>query len=146
MASRLRLLTPALMGCAASAWSADRTQLDYQLYCQGCHTPEGAGHMGVPALWNQVGKFLQVPGGRDYLVRVPGAATSTLDDARLAAVLNWIVLRFAQDSLPPSFNPYTAAEVARFRRVPLNQVAPVRQRLLGLLPPATRSANPTEPQ
>lgn len=89
--------------------------------------------MGVPVLKNQLGAFLQVPGGRAYLVQVPGAATSALDDARLADVLNWMLLRFAGISLPVPFNPYKAEEVARLRREPLNEVAPVREQLLARL-------------
>lgn len=117
--------------------AADRAQLDYQLHCQGCHTADGSGTMGVPALKAQAGEFLRVPGGREYLVQVPGAALSALNDARLAAVLNWLLLRFSAASLAASFQPYEAAEVGRLRREPLAQVAPARQRLLATLTAAT---------
>lgn len=130
------LFAPALLLSAANAWCADRAQLDYQIHCQGCHTPDGGGFMGVPALQDQVGTFLRVPGGRAYLVQVPGAATSALDDARLAAVLNWMLLRFDRKNLPESFIAYTAGEVASLRRDPLNEVTPVRQQLLARLPSA----------
>ncbi|MGQ0698248.1 MAG: c-type cytochrome [Panacagrimonas sp.] len=142
MAAWLRSLALALICAAANAGAADRAQLDYQLHCQGCHTPNGSGYMGVPALENHVGTFLSIPGGRDYLVQVPGSATSALDDARLAAVLNWIVLRFARTSLPDSFRPYAAEEVARLRREPLNEVASIRQRLLARVPTTAAGAKP----
>ena len=55
------------------------------LHCQGCHGPDGSGAPGaVPDFHNQVGKFLLVPGGREYLIRVPGVSQSELNDARVA--------------------------------------------------------------
>src|SRR5579862_5025319 len=75
----------------ASAALAD-PQADYMLNCRGCHGPDGRGIAdGAPAFRDTVGKFLRVPGGREYLVRVPGTAQSELSDARTAALLNWIV-------------------------------------------------------
>jgi len=144
---RLAWISPALITGAASAAtvSADQAHLDYQLYCQGCHTPDGSGHMGVPALKNQLGVFLQVPGGRNYLVQVPGSANSALDDSRLAAVLNYILLRFGQDTLPQTFTPYSAEEVAVLRRQPLNQIARVRRQLLARRPAADRSGMQRQP-
>src|SRR5207249_12002330 len=93
--------------------------LDYALNCQGCHRADGAATPGsVPALAGSVGRFPRVPGGREYLVRVPGVAQTPLDDARTAAVLNWLLERFDHDELPADFAPYTAAEVGRPRRSP----------------------------
>jgi hypothetical protein len=71
-----------------------------------------------------------VPGGREYLVQVPGAAQSELTDERLAEVLNWILRSFSAAELPPDFIPYTAPEVARLRRSPLVEVIPARGDLL----------------
>jgi cytochrome c553 len=53
-------------------------QAAYMLGCQGCHLEDGRGfpQRGVPALNEFVGNFLKVPGGREYLVQVPGAAQS----------------------------------------------------------------------
>ena len=65
---------------------------DFTFRCRGCHGFAGEGTPGhVPRLDGFVGLFTQVPGGRDYLMRVPGVASSVLDDARLAAVLNWML-------------------------------------------------------
>jgi hypothetical protein len=107
-------------------------QAAYMLGCQGCHLEDGRGfpEHGVPALNGFVGNFLKVPGGREYLVQVPGVAQSELTDQRLAEVLNWILRSFSAAELPPDFMPYTAPEVARLRRSPLAQVMPVRSDLL----------------
>jgi mono/diheme cytochrome c family protein len=110
-----------------------RAQFDYQMHCQGCHTPDGRGADSVPRMKDHVGVFLQSPEGRDYLVRVPGSATSALPDERLAAVLNWILVEFAGDSLAAGYRPYTAAEVGRLRQQPLNEVDQYRAALLGTL-------------
>ena len=88
---------------AALAWSASPTavavadpRVDYMLNCRGCHGPDGAGAPGAaPSFRGQLAKFLWVPGGREYLVRVPGTAQSELDDARTAALLNWLLHEFS---------------------------------------------------
>ena len=77
-----------------------------------------------------VGYFLQTPRGREYLVRVPGSATSALDNDELAEVLNWILVEFAGDSLAPDYRAYTPEEVARARSEPLNEVEAYRMQLL----------------
>ena len=77
-----------------------------------------------------VGRFTQVPGGRDYLMRVPGVARSRLDDARLAAVLNWVLATYAVGEVASSFAPYTAAEVSLARRQVLLDRRSVREELL----------------
>jgi mono/diheme cytochrome c family protein len=104
---------------------------DYALNCRGCHGPDGASTPGgAPSFRGEVGKFLGVPGGRAYLVRVPGTAQSELDDARTAALLNWLVRAFSPAQVPADFAPYTAAEVARYRHTPLTDVDAVRRELV----------------
>ena len=62
-----------------------QARINYMLNCQGCHTPDGSGAPGkVPSLKNFMGNFVQVEGGREFLIQVPGAAQSTLSDAELA--------------------------------------------------------------
>jgi hypothetical protein len=103
---------------------------DYMLHCQGCHGPDGSGAPGaVPSFRGQVGKFLQVGGGREYLIRVPGVSQSELDDARTAEVLNWILREFGAVDRS-AVVPFTAAEVALHRRPPLADVDAVRDELL----------------
>ncbi len=126
------LVLAALGALAATAPShAESPEILYMLQCRGCHLPDGGGTPGVvPPLAGHVGRFLTVPGGREFLVRVPGSAQSPLSDAELAEVLNWIVRRFGPAEVARSFEPYTAAEVARVRRPPLIDVDSVRRVLL----------------
>ncbi len=110
----------------ARAWpvvASSGPALDYALNCQGCHRADGTGTPGtVPALAGSVAKFLKVSGGREYLGRVPGVAQAPLDDAALAAVLNWMLGRFDPGDVPSDFRPYTAAEVGGLRADPLTDV------------------------
>jgi len=112
----------------AQAESSSRTL--YALNCMGCHQRHGEGHGTVPQLRGFVGNFLKVPGGREFLVQVPGVAQSGLSDADIAAVLNWILLEFSADELPEDFRPYDAEEVVRYRNGRLIDVLPVRARLI----------------
>ncbi len=125
------LLWPLLVAGAGAVEINDaRAQFNYQMFCQGCHTPDGVGAVTVPRMKDHVGYFLETPRGRDYLVRVPGSATSALSDEQLAEVLNWILENFAGDSLSPDYVAYTSDEVGRVRRQPLNEVEDYRAELL----------------
>ena len=98
------------------AVSAEPRQ-DYILHCMGCHLADGAGAPpAVPRLKDRVGYYLTIPQGRAYLVQVPGAANSLLNDRQLTAVLNWLVDEFAGASRPAQFEPYAVDEVAQYRR------------------------------
>jgi len=106
-------------------------QINYILHCQGCHLADGAGTPEkVPALKNEVGRFLQVPGGREFLIQVPGTSQSALTDAEVAAVLNWILENFSSEQLPTDFIPYTKEEIPYYRRQPLANAAVVRADLM----------------
>jgi len=119
----------ALAPGAASAVSGP--ELDYTLECAGCHRADGSGTPGsVPALRDSVARFLAVPEGRDYLARVPGAAQAPLDDAALAALLNWMLAHFDDAHVPAGFTPYTAREVGQLRARPLVDVEGTRKQLL----------------
>jgi len=135
-----------LAALAAPPAAAESPHVLYMLHCQGCHLPDGSGSPGaVPALRGEVARFLAVPGGREFLVRVPGAATAPLGDADLAAVLNWIVARFGPAAEAAAADPYTASEVGRLRREPLVDVAGARAVLVGRLgsvPDAGLGRNP----
>jgi hypothetical protein len=118
----------------ATAAEVGGPALDYTLNCQGCHRADGSGTPGsVPALAGSVGKFLRVPGGREFLVRVPGVAQAPLDDAALARVLNWMLERFGTGDVPPGVAPYAADEVGRLRRSPLTDVERVRRDLIAAI-------------
>jgi mono/diheme cytochrome c family protein len=103
-----------LLSVSFAASGAART--DYVLNCQGCHVADGSGMPPeVPRLTDNVGYYLQVEGGREYLVQVPGAANSLLSDAALADVINWMLRDFAGRSLPTEFVPFSADEVTKAR-------------------------------
>ena len=134
----LAVLVPAL-ALAAAAARAGSPDVDYLLHCQGCHLPSGAGKPGaVPSLVDSVGRFLSVPGGREFLVRVPGSAQSALDDDELAALLNWMVRRFGPAEVASDFRPFEAAEVHRLRQHPLTEVAATRRALIEQMAPGSR--------
>src|SRR5579872_5739886 len=130
----LALMAPAVM-CATGVSPGGDAQLawqDWVLYCQGCHQPDASGSAdATPALKGFVARFTQVPGGREYLARVPGVASAPLSDAELAGLLNWMLWRFDAAGLPASFRPFAADEVAALRHQPLRTEAPAtRARLL----------------
>jgi hypothetical protein len=125
------LLIALCVGALVASPAVADPQTDYMLHCRGCHGPDGGGAPGAaPAFPGQVAKFLWVPGGREYLIRVPGTAQSELNDARTAALLNWIVHQFGANELPSDFVPYSEAEVTRHRRPPLTDVVAVRGALI----------------
>jgi len=117
----------------APALATGGAELDYAVTCQGCHLGDGSGTDTVPRLAGSVARFLRVPGGREYVARVPGVAQAPLDDAATAAVLNWMLKRFDAEHLPADFVPYSATEVGTLRRSPLIDVQTVRRRLLDAL-------------
>lgn len=122
------LLTVALCPAAAQTETARN---NYLLRCMGCHGAEGdLQQPGMPKLKGSVGHFLKVPGGRAYLAQVPGAAHSPLSDEELAAVLNYILERYAGASRPAEFQPYTGDEVASYRHAPPANIAAARKALL----------------
>jgi len=110
----------------------ERAHSDYILKCQGCHRPDGGGDaVSNPPLNGMVAKFLSVPGGREFLGRVPGVASVDLSDERLADVLNWTLSKFDSANLPTDFRPYSPSEIGQLRQVPLRtERAALRQSLV----------------
>lgn len=101
-----------------------RARQNWILACQGCHRADATGTpQTTPTMAGFVGRFLHVPGGREYLAQVPGVATAALSNDALAEVLNWSLVRFDPAHLPGDFTPYTAAEVGRLRMKPLRTEA-----------------------
>lgn len=92
------------------------TKTDYLLHCSGCHLPDGSGAPDdVPSLRDGLGWIVSMAKGRDYLVRVPGSSQALLNDAELAAVINWVLAEFNSAILADDFKPLTAKEVGRAR-------------------------------
>jgi mono/diheme cytochrome c family protein len=114
------VLTGAAPAALPGVYDADQAHVDYMLKCQGCHRPDGSGDdQSNPPMRGVVARFLTVPGGREFLGRVPGVATTNLDDTRLANLLNWTLYRFDAAHVPHDFHPYTPAELGRLRQNPL---------------------------
>jgi mono/diheme cytochrome c family protein len=126
----------------SAAWGSP-TQ-DYMLYCQGCHGDQAQGVPGkVPPLAGSLALFMRSADGRNYLLRVPGAANSALDDTQLTAVLNWLAESFPPAGVTmPRPEPFTVAELAKVRRSPLANVKETRREVVrslaasGPAPPA----------
>jgi hypothetical protein len=116
----------------AGVMNPARAWQNWTLNCQGCHRPDGTGSAGTaPSLAGTVSKFLTVPGGREYLGRVPGVATSALPSTDLAELMNWMFWRFDKEHLPSDFLPFTAAEIGRLRTQPLRlEASQMRSELL----------------
>ena len=112
--------------------NAYQARTDYQLKCQGCHRPDGSGDdHSNPPMHGIVAQFLTVPGGREFIGRVPGVATVDLPDDRLANLVNWTLFKFDRAHVPASFHPYTADEIGRLRQNPLRlERAATRARLV----------------
>jgi hypothetical protein len=141
-----------LLGCllamaAAGPWSGGAQAgpaQDYMLYCMGCHGAQAQGVPGkVPPLAHSLGRFMRSAAGRDYLLRVPGAANSALPDARLAAVLNWLLEEFNAEETIADTPRFSAAEVGARRHIPLGAVLAARREVVRDLA-ATGTAPPTD--
>ena len=86
---------------------------------------DGSGSRAVPSLQIML-ELRDKPGARAYWVQVPGAAQAPLSDARLAALMNWLVERFAGQPPKPA---YTAKEVGELRSTPLRDPIGRRQQM-----------------
>ena len=131
---------PAVIGAEADqvmagVENAARARVNYMLNCQGCHGPTGAGMADgtVPNINGYLARYLQAPGGREFLVQVPGSANAGITAAALAEVLNWMLATMDATHLPSDFVPYAADEVEALRSRPLREVAPIRASLLARL-------------
>jgi len=102
------------------------------VHCQGCHLPEAVGFAGhVPRMKDFVGYFLHSQEGREFIVRVPGAANSLLPDDQLTELLNWLLITYSTEQLPEPFVPFSVAEVAALRPELEADPEKTRMRILG---------------
>ena len=136
LAIKVLIVSTAIL--SLSSFSAEeinyaRAKFNYQMFCQGCHTPDGTGGNNTPKIKGHIGHFLSTQQGREYLVRVPGSANSTLDNPQLAELLNWIVLELGGESTPVAMKHYTASEVEELRKEPLFEVTEYRKQLVSEL-------------
>lgn len=119
---------------SAGVSRAESPRMHYMLHCMGCHMGDGSGISGsVPSLVDSMGRFLHVPGGREFLVRVPGVAQSSLTDGEVAELLNWMLKTFSANQVPRDFVPFSAEEIGSWRRRILVDVARARSELVGVM-------------
>lgn len=130
----IRYVLAVLLLCTAGIASAD-PRTDYLLYCRGCHLINGSGvPPEVPTLVNDIGKLVAIPGGREYIVRVPGVSQTAMNDDELAAVLNWVLAEFNAETTPGNFAPYTSKEIGEARKKVLVDPLKYRASLLEAAP------------
>ena len=124
----------ALTGLTHGA-DAGSPQTNFMLHCSGCHGVDGSGSpgAGIPDMRNGLGHFLSVAGGRDFLVQVPGTSQSALPNLAVAELLNWILKKFSPAEIPPGTLPYSEQEVAKLRKLPLDDVPAFRAEIVGRL-------------
>ena len=115
---------------AETEYDTDRARVNYMLHCQGCHLPDGRGFPGrVPDMRHTLVPLLSLEGGREFIVQVPGTATSALLSDELAELLNWMIAEIP--ARPPSSTvaAFTAVEVEDLRKTPLVNVTETRNYL-----------------
>ncbi len=109
-------------------------QVAYLTSCGGCHGVEGvSAPRAVPTLRHLTGSFLCTRQGRQFIVRLPDVALSSLSDRMLTKVMNWVVFDMGAPVAGGSkARRYTVAEVARLRREPLTQngLTPYREQVV----------------
>jgi hypothetical protein len=109
--------------------------MNYTLQCMGCHTPDGSGVPGrVPSIRTTLLPFARMPAGRQFLVQVPGSAQSTLSNAELAELLNWMIQNLSAEPGRNDYQRFTEGEVAGYRKHALVEVRATRERLLAATP------------
>jgi len=118
----------AMMAPAGPAW-AQSAHIDYMLKCSGCHGADGSGtpDRGIPDFRGYVDGFGRTEAGRIYVMHVPGVVNSSLPNARIAAVINYVMASFGAPGTRAGVPPFTAEEVDRLRAVPVPDVVAYRR-------------------
>lgn len=132
----LACLATGITAAGAQEVNAHRARLHYLQHCVGCHLVDGSGapDKGIPSMRGLLADFAHMPGGRDYIVQVPGVMNSPLNDRDIAELMNWLVPEMGTTNTRGSMPAYTADEIARLRRTRPADVVSVRQRLMAQMP------------
>jgi hypothetical protein len=129
----VRILIAGIASLLISIAMSASPKSDYMIHCMGCHLLNGKGlPPDVPAFDSTLGDIVGKPGGRAYLIQVPGASQSHIDDERLAKVLSWLLHQYVGDDLPEDFQDISTLEVNQFRSVTLKNPALARTHLLSI--------------
>nr|WP_319249353.1 hypothetical protein [uncultured Celeribacter sp.] len=131
---RRLLFTAAVAATAMPAMAVDTSsgrtaQTNYILKCVGCHGVDGHGfsEVGIPDFVNLIGTFAGDEAGRAYLANVPNVVGSGLNEDDVAAVLNFIIARWAGSSLPENYRPFDGAEVAQLHALNVGNIVDYRR-------------------
>jgi hypothetical protein len=128
-AGALAVLLGAVTPLAKPAPILGSVQSDYVANCGGCHGIQGNSFPAhVPQLRGRIGYFLCTAESRAYLLRLPNVALNSLDDERLAAVMNFVVFDLGGPSSNTASSRFTSEEVARQRKRPLTGASLIRTR------------------
>ncbi len=112
--------------------AAEEPQVAYWLHCAGCHRLDGtSAPPEIPTLVDEPGRIAGLPGGREYLMRIPGVAQAGLGDEKLAEVLNFMLEAFSAATTPADFEPFTSEEVGRARQQVLIDPLKSRAEIVG---------------
>ncbi|MEO8683581.1 MAG: hypothetical protein ABI414_01940 [Devosia sp.] len=114
----IKAILIALLATGLATGAERMPKANFILKCAGCHLSDGSGMpaAGIPDFVGKVGVFAALPEGRAYLLHVPGVIGSSLTDAQIADVLNYIMETWAGPSLPTDYMPFDATEVAALRQ------------------------------
>jgi mono/diheme cytochrome c family protein len=131
----LAALAALAAGAAAAQPAITNPRSLYVLHCAGCHGMDASGvpGQGVPSMRGSLGRFMQLPEGRAFLLQVPGVNNAGLSDDQIALVTNWMVRQFSADTAPPGWPAYTAAEVATAKASRPSDVTQARADLVARL-------------
>jgi len=119
---------------AAHPASGETARTLYLLKCSGCHRADGQGatDAGVPPFPGFIAGLARDPGGRTYMLHVPGVAGSGLNDTDLAAVLNYLLDRWSA-APAADVRRFTPQEVATLRAIAVNDIVSYRRTLAARL-------------
>ncbi len=117
------------LGAAPAGAAELSAQTNFVLRCTGCHGMDGSGseQAGIPDFRGYVGSFARSADGRRYLMHVPGVVSSSLTNAEIAAVMNYVMTTYAGASRDPEAKPFTEAEVTQLRAEPVKDVVALRR-------------------
>lgn len=92
-------------------------KVNYMLHCSGCHGADGAGSpgVGIPDMRGTLGHFFKAKLGREFLIQVPGTSQTSMSDAEVAVMVNWMLKEFSAAEVPAGTPPYTEQEVRQLR-------------------------------
>lgn len=118
----------AILLMAEPAAHAASAQYNYVLHCVGCHTSEGISPaLGrIPPLQDVVGHFTQADAARRYIANVPGIKNTGLSPDDTAALINWLVEKYAGASMPNNWQRFSGSEIVALRKDPPGDVIRLR--------------------